>query len=121
MIRASLVFRCCALSGYFGIYVLILIWYTWWFPLQQVPTALILTVLLAPLLFPLRGLLAGKCYTYSWSSFLALFYFVIGAGDAYSSILDKRYGMLLIIASLLWYIGSIGYVRYSKKIPVIHS
>lgn len=108
-------FRYSALSGYFGVLILILLWHTWWSPPKQIPIALVLTILLIPLLFPLSGLLSGKMYTYAWSSFLALFYFALGVSDVYSAIFDKTYGVLMIGTSLLWFIGSISYIRQCKK------
>ena len=49
-----------------------------------------------PLLFPMPGLLSGKPYTYAWSSFLALYYFMLGVSDA--AVQESRYYGLAVSA-----------------------
>ncbi len=65
-----------ALTGYFGLFGLLLLWFSWLEPPRQLPVALGLILLVGPLLPPLRGLLHGRAYTHAWASFLALFYFI---------------------------------------------
>ena len=72
--------RILALCGYFGLLLLLPLWYGWLSP-SQLPLGLVLGFLLVPLLFPLRGLLQGRPYTYAWATFLALFY-VVNSGTA---------------------------------------
>lgn len=67
-------------------------------------------LLAAPLLFPLRGLLQGKSYTFAWSHFLALFYFILAIivlWEGRASI----YGSLLLLGSLTWFSSALLYVR----------
>ncbi len=104
-----------ALTGYFGLIILNLTWFTVISPAVNVPKSYILAVMLIPLLFPLRGLLNGKPYTYAWSSFLTLFYFFIGVDFAYNNIDDKLYGYLQIVFSILMFIGAIFYSRFATQ------
>lgn len=104
-----------ALSGYFGLLGLILVWQIWLAPSQHVPTSIVLILLAVPLLFPLRGLLHGRPYTYAWSSFLALFYFILGVGEAYSSIETRYLGLLEVLFSLMLFVGCILYARLKGR------
>ena len=52
-----------ALTGYFGLFGVLLLWYAWLEPSSRLPTALVLILLVGPLLMPLRGLLHGRPYT----------------------------------------------------------
>ena len=72
------------LFGYFGTLTVLTVWYSWLAPATLFPAALVLLVLVVPLLFPLRGLLHGRRYTFAWSCFLALLYFTHGVMEAYS-------------------------------------
>lgn len=115
MLKNYHLYKAIALLGYFGLIILNLTWFTVISPAVHVPKSYILAVMLVPLLFPLRGLLGGKPYTYAWSSFLTFFYFFIGVDFAYNNDSDKVYGYLLIILSILMFIGCIFYSRFATQ------
>ena len=99
------------LTGYLGTLALLLAWYGWVAPSTHFPRSLVLALFLLPLLLPLRGLLHGRRYTFSWSCFLALVYFMHGVVEAYTSTLTRHLGLLEVCLSALWFIAAIFYVR----------
>lgn len=113
--RKSQVARYTALAGYLGLFPLIALWYTVLAPSEHFGLAFPLVMLLVPLLFPMKGMLTGKLYTYAWTSFLSLYYFAHGVGETYSEPDERLYGSLEILFSMMWFIGAILYVRYTKK------
>lgn len=94
-----------ALAGYFGIALVLLLWYG---VARPAPLALLM---LLPLLFPLRGLWRGRPYTYAWSSFLSLFYFTHGVVEGWTVPASRPWAWLEILASILFYVGAIVYAR----------
>ncbi len=104
-----------AVSGYFGLIALLLVWLGWLSPPQILPTAVAMFLMLVPLLFPLRGILYGRPYTFAWTGFLALFYFTHGVVEAYSTPADRWLALLEILLSIAFYIGSIVYARLCSK------
>ena len=104
-----------ALSGYFGLFGLLLLWVAWLEPLSRSPVALALLLWVGPLLFPVRGLLHGRPYTHAWSSFLALFYFTFGAFHAAGPMVRPWLAWLEIGLSVLWFLGAILYVRAGAR------
>ncbi len=108
-----------ALAGYFILMSILLINIIWLIPSRQFPTALVLIILVVPLLFPLRGLLYARVYTYQWASFLALAYFAHGISEmaAYPDL--RLAGFVETAASVMMYTGCIMYAGYYKqeKIP----
>jgi len=104
--------RTTALTGYFGIWLLMPTWYIWLAPSTHFTPAMAVTVLLIPLVFPLVGMLKGKTYTYEWGAYVSLLYFMHGIGETYSEPDQRLYGSLEIILSLMWFGGSILYTRY---------
>jgi uncharacterized membrane protein len=62
--------------------LLCLAWELWLAPLRPGGSLLALKVL--PLVFPLRGILEGRRYTYQWSSMLILAYFTEGVMRVWS-------------------------------------
>lgn len=103
------------LAGYFGTFILLVAWYTVLAPSLHFPVTLVLLVLVSPLLFPLRGLLHGRSYTFSWSGFLAVLYFMHGVVEAYSADLTRPYGLLEILFTVMWFTGAIMYVRVGQE------
>ena len=62
-----------------GLLALGLAWELWLAPLRPGGSWLVLKVV--PLLFPLRGMLHGRRYTYQWVSMLSLLYCLEGAAQ----------------------------------------
>lgn len=105
-----------ALGGYFALLSLVLCWFTWLSPPQSIPRVLPLAALSLPLLLPLRGLLHGRRYTHQWVGFLALFYFAIGIDTAWNRLgTDRALGGLMIACSLMLFLGSIFYARFTPS------
>lgn len=65
-------------------------------------------------MFPLKGLLHGKPYTYAWASYLALLYFVVGIW--YASAIDTRlFGIIIALFSLIFFIGAVLFARFKAR------
>jgi uncharacterized membrane protein len=105
------------LLGYLGTLALLLAWYGWLAPSTHIPRSMALALLLLPLLFPLRGLLHGRRYTFSWSCFLSLLYFIHGVVEAYTSSITLHLGLLEVCLSSLWFISALIYVRITAGSP----
>lgn len=104
-----------ALGGYFGLLALLVAWLGWISPPRALPISVALFLMTVPLLFPIRGLLHGRPYTFAWSSFLSLIYFIHGVVEAYSSPEDRYLALLEILLSLAFYSGSMLYARFRGK------
>ena len=105
--------RYIALYSYLGLIAWILLWNVL-SPSTTYPVSLILILLLAPLLVLMRGILHANRYTHAWASMISLFYFALGVSDAYADPSNRIYGIGLIILGLLWFAGSIAYIRSTK-------
>lgn len=105
------------LVGYFGLLILLLNWYTWLAPPQTVPVSMLLLVMVAPLLIPMRGLLQGRRYTYGWSGFVALLYFALGVDVAFNDVAERVYGLFQVLFALLFFVGCTLYLRGTRKSP----
>lgn len=75
------------------------------------PRVILIIGLIAPLLFPLRGLLHAKRYTHAWSSFLSLLYVTISI-DLWRT--NAALSAALLLLTLLWFIGCILFARYCQ-------
>ena len=102
------------LSGYFALLLLLFIWHGFMYPAEKQPW-LILAFIVAPLLFPLRGLLKEKPYTYAWTSFVILLYFMHGVVEVWANENERGYALLEVYLSIQVYIGAIYYARLQGR------
>ncbi len=104
-----------ALIGYFSLFFILMMNIIWLIPSRDFPTGLVLLVIVAPLLFPMRGLLRSNTYTYQWASFLTLAYFAHGISEisAYPEIWWA--GALETLAAIVMYVGCVMYASIFKK------
>ncbi len=104
-----------ALCGYFGLFILLMLWNTVLAISPLFPIALMLLICITPLLLPLRGLLRGNLKSSAWAAYVSLIYFIHGTLEAYSDPTVRLYAVLEIIFSLMLFFGATFYVRYSGK------
>ena len=92
---------------------LCLAWELWLAPLR--PGGSLLALKALPLALPLPGILAGKRYTYQWSSMLILAYFAEGVVRAWS---ERGLSQLLaageIALSLAFFAAVVAYARLTR-------
>ena len=65
-----------------------------------------------PLLFPLKGLVSNRLYTYRWVGYMTLVYFCVGISELVSNPLLRVYGFGTTISSILLFLASIYFARY---------
>jgi uncharacterized membrane protein len=106
--------RWLTLLGYFSLMAGLFSWHLIFEPAAKHLMSIIIFLHLGPLMLPLRGLLNGKLYTHSWSMYLAIFYFVIGVWYAGNSD-ELMIGLFVITTSLIFFTGTVFYVRYTGK------
>src|SRR5579885_1815676 len=68
-----------------------------------------------PLFAPLRGLLRGDRYTYSWATLCVLPYFLVGVTEAVANPALHVWATSLLGASLLWFFSLISFLRFTRK------
>lgn len=106
-----------ALTGFFGLFALLMLWPTVITPAQNFPIALILLVTVSPLLLILRGLLNKHRKACAWAAYVSLLYFIHGSSATYAESGARLLPALETAFSLLLFTGSMLYVRSLKKSP----
>ncbi|NTW44402.1 MAG: DUF2069 domain-containing protein [Anaerolineaceae bacterium] len=104
-----------ALTGYFGLFSLLMLWNTVLAPSSRFPVALRLLITVTPLLLPLRGFLDRNPKSCAWMAYISLAYFIHGSIEAYVNTNGRLYPSLEIIFSLMLFFGSTLYVRFAGK------
>jgi len=85
----------------------------WLAPLR--PGGSLLALKAAPLALPLSGILAGRRYTYQWSSMLILAYFAEGVMRAWSERgLSQALAGGEIVLSLAFFSSAVAYARLTR-------
>ena len=104
-----------ALTGYFGLFALLMLWNTILAPSSQFPVALMLLITVTPLLLNLRGLLNRNPKSCAWMAYISLAYFIHGSVETYVNTNGRLYPSLEIILSLMLFFGTTLYVHYAGK------
>jgi uncharacterized membrane protein len=105
--------RLAASGSLIGLLVLCLAWEMWLAPLR--PGGSLLALKAAPLALPLGGILAGRRYTYQWSSMLILAYFAEGVMRAWSERgLSQALAGGEIVLSLAFFSSAVAYARLTR-------
>ena len=93
--------------------VLCLAWELWLAPLRAGGSLVALKAL--PLALPLPGVLAGRRYTYQWSSLLILAYFAEGATRAWAeSGIARTLALAEVALSLAFFAATVSYARLTR-------
>ena len=103
------------LLGYFGIMLLLPVWYGWLAPPTALSPRVALIMLGLPLFTPLRGLLHARSYTITWSLFLSVIYFTHGIVEAYSENEARWLALTEVALSLCWLVGGILFIRAKAR------
>ena len=103
-----------ALSGYLGLFALIMLWNTVISPPEKLPVALALIITVTPLLLPLRGFIKGNLKSCSWMAYLSMPYFIHGSIEAYART-ERLLPSLEVLFSLMLFLGCTLFVRYAAR------
>ncbi|WP_047249963.1 DUF2069 domain-containing protein [Chromobacterium subtsugae] len=107
-------FRRGASAALIALILLTLAWELWLAPLRPGGSFLAFKALL--LLLPLRGILAGRLYTYQWSSMFILAFFSEGVMRGWADPgLAGRFALGEVLLSTLFFICVLGFARSFKR------
>ncbi|MEW5863659.1 MAG: DUF2069 domain-containing protein [Pseudomonadota bacterium] len=105
--------RRAASASLVGLIVLCLAWELWLAPLRPGGSWVALKAL--PLVAPLPGVLAGRRYTFQWSSMLILAYFAEGVVRAWSERgLAQALAAVEVALSLAFFAAAVAYARLMR-------
>lgn len=100
-----------AVLSYLGLFALLMAWYTKLAPPEQIPVVLMLLIIVAPLLLPLRGFMHGDRRKHAWMAYLSIAYVMHGSVVFYLSAAERGLAVLEILFSSALFFGSIFYIR----------
>jgi len=101
-----------ALLGYFSLLIYMPLWLIVISPNDALSTTTTLLFFTLPLLFPLKGLLQGNPYTYAWSNFIVLIYFLHSLTTLWVVPSDRLWASLELVFATTMFIGCTYYAKY---------
>ena len=102
-----------AVASLVALIALCLAWELWLAPLR--PGGSLVALKAAPLALALPGVLAGRRYTFQWSSMLILAYFAEGVTRAWSERgASQALALAEIVLSLLFFAAAVSYARATQ-------
>lgn len=104
-----------ALLGYFALLIFMPLWLLVLSPSESLSTLTTLILFTLPLLFPLKGLLQGKPFTYAWSNFIVLIYFLHSLTTLWVLPSDRIWAILELIFASTMFLGCSYYAKYKGQ------
>jgi uncharacterized membrane protein len=101
-----------ALTGYFSLLFFMPLWLLVLSPSESLNTATTLVMFTLPLLFPLKGMLEGNPFTYAWSNFIVLIYFLHSLTTLWVLPEDMIWATLELIFASTMFLGATYYAKY---------
>lgn len=101
-----------ALIGYFSLLFFMPLWLLVLSPSESLGTITTLLFFTLPLLFPLKGLLNGNPFTYAWSNFIVLIYFLHSLTTLWVLPSDRLWAALELIFATTMFLGCTYYAKY---------
>ena len=98
--------RALAGIGILGLIILCVVWNGWLTPVQDSPRSIEIALLVAPLLYFVRGVMHGNRDTFIAVMLVSFIYMLMGIWYAFSAE-EKVYGYLMILFSLFLFLGSL--------------
>lgn len=98
--------RALAGIGILGLIILSVVWNGWITPIQQIPRSIEIILLVAPLLYFVRGVMHGNRDTFIAVMLLSFVYMLMGIWYAFSE-QEKIYGYIMLLCSLFLFFGSL--------------
>ncbi len=101
-----------ALAGYFSLLIYMPLWLIWLNPTSGLSTTLTLVMFTLPLLFPMKGLIQGKPYTYAWANFIVMLYFLHSLTTLWVSRTDILWASIELFFATVMFISGTYYAKY---------
>ena len=100
------------LAGYFGLLILLPLW-IWFLSPPELLSKQATTILWwGPALFPLRGILLNRPFTYAWSGFFAVFYISQAITTLITSDSEQYLALFELILASCWFAGAAMFSRW---------
>ena len=105
--------RLTAAASLLALLALCLAWELWLAPLR--PGGSLIALKALPLALPLPGVIAGRRYTFQWSSLLILAYFAEGATRAWAEHgVSRTLALAEVALSLAFFAAAVSYARLTR-------
>jgi len=103
--------RSLALASYLGLLALMITWQVWCQSDSEFSLGFRLGLWVVPLLFPLPGLLRGKPYTYAWTNFILMWYYLHSLTLFYVAPAERGFALAELVLTTGAFVGCTWYAR----------
>lgn len=104
-----------ALFGYFSLLVYMPLWLLVLSNERSLSIPLTLIMFTLPLIFPMRGLIKGNPYTYAWSNFVVMIYFLHSLTTVWVSANEKHWAILELLFATIMFLAGSYYAKYKGQ------
>jgi uncharacterized membrane protein len=100
------------LFSYFSLLIFMPLWLIVLSPSQGLSPILSFCMFTIPLLLPMKGLLKGNPYTFAWSNFVLMIYFLHALTTLIVSVEDRVWAMIELLLATIMFFSASYYAKY---------
>ncbi|SET58229.1 DUF2069 domain-containing protein [Thalassotalea agarivorans] len=104
-----------ALVAYFSLLIYMPLWLLFINPSEALSPALSLSLFWLPLLFPIRGLVKGNPYTYAWTNFIVVWFFLHCLTTLWVSPSDIIWASIELVFVTTLFLSATYYAKYKGQ------
>ncbi|WP_440875932.1 DUF2069 domain-containing protein [Thalassotalea sp. PLHSN55] len=104
-----------ALVNYLALLIFMPLWLTVLSPSEGLSPLLAVTMFTVPLLFPLKGLLQGNPYTFAWSAFILMIYYLHSLTTLWVLPEDRLWAVIEFILTTNAFLAGTYYAKYKGQ------
>lgn len=104
-----------ALVSYFSLLIYMPLWLIVISPSSGLSPTLTIVMFVVPLLFPLKGLLQGNPYTYAWTNFIVMIYFLHSLTTLWVAPADRLWAAIELLLATILFLAATYYAKYKGQ------
>lgn len=101
--------------AYFCLLIWVVLWHSTLSPPVEFSPMFLTAAWSIPLLFPIRGIIQGKPYTFAWSNFILLLYFLHSLTLIYLNEGERAMAITELVIASIAFIANVNYSRQRGK------
>lgn len=112
---STLALKKIALINYFALIIFMPLWLIYLSPSEGLSPTLTLVMFTLPLLLPFKGLIQGNPYTYAWSSFILMIYYLHSLTTFWVLPEDRIFAVIEFILTTNMFLAGTYYAKYKGQ------
>ena len=104
-----------ALISYFSLLIYMPLWLIFISPSTGLSPTLTIVMFVVPLLIPMKGIIQGNPYTYAWTNFVVMIYFLHSLTTLWVAPEDRLWAAIELVLATILFLAASYYAKYKGQ------